>query len=120
MPTPDMPSPDLAANLPMLRVRLEEQREFRIEQLVDLAAEELAASEASGELPDGRVQSEVSALLAAAARQALSDIETALRRMDAGRYGTCLYCGVPIELARLLAVPQGALCGSCQKQVQRG
>lgn len=45
MPTPDVPHPDLAASLPLLRARLEEQREFRIEQLVELAAEELEVEE---------------------------------------------------------------------------
>jgi DnaK suppressor protein len=125
MPTPDVPHPDLAASLPMLRARLEEQREFRIEQLVELAAEELANEEvAAGQLavpqgeqasPQDRARDEMSALLAAGARQALADIESALRRMATGRYGTCLYCGVPIELARLYAVPQTALCASCQR-----
>jgi RNA polymerase-binding transcription factor DksA len=128
MPTPDMPHPELAASLPVLRARLEEQREFRIEQLVDLAAaelaaEELSAAEFSAVSPGPRpaapaadpARDQMTALLAAAARQALSDIESALRRMATGRYGTCLYCGVPIEMARLHAVPQTALCEACQR-----
>jgi RNA polymerase-binding transcription factor DksA len=116
MPTPDVPHPELATSLPVLRARLEEQREFRIEQLVDLAAEELAAEElASAAAAGERARDEMSALLAAAARQALADIENALRRMATGRYGTCLSCGVPIELPRLYAVPQTAFCESCQR-----
>ncbi len=121
MPTPDVPRPELAAGLPLLRARLEEQREFRIEQLVELASRELAvddltASDAAPTPAAGRPpRDEVSALLAAAARRALEDIEGALTRMDAGRYGMCLYCGVPIELARLYTVPQTALCAPCQR-----
>jgi DnaK suppressor protein len=119
MPTPDVPHPRLAASLPVLKARLEEQREFRIEQLVELAAEELADEElAHEELADTvatGTRDEMSALLAAAARQALADIESALQRMATGRYGTCLYCGVPIEMARLHAVPQTVLCEPCQR-----
>jgi DnaK suppressor protein len=119
--------PRLAASLPVLRARLEEQREFRIEQLVELAAEELATEELASAGPAARtrtlapeaageqVRDEMSALLTAAARQALADIESALQRMATGRYGLCLSCGLPIELARLAAVPQTALCAPCQR-----
>jgi RNA polymerase-binding transcription factor DksA len=115
MPTPDVPHPQLAASLPELKARLEEQREFRIEQLVELAAEELATEELADVAANAEQADEVSALLTAAARQALADIENALQRMATGRYGACLYCGVPIELARLYAVPQTVLCEPCQR-----
>jgi RNA polymerase-binding transcription factor DksA len=130
MPTPDKPHPDLAASLPLLRARLEEQREFRIEQLVDLAVEELAVEELATDAPgtegstgnkaNGQVHDEMSVLLAAAARLALTDIENALGRMATGTYGTCLSCGLPIELARLYAVPQTAQCASCQRDTSPG
>lgn len=120
-PTPDVPYPELAAHLPLLRARLEEQREFRIEQLVDLAAAEAAAGkpdggdgEHAGVTPEEQARDEIPALLAAGARRALADIEGALDRITAGRYGRCLCCGLPIELARLVAVPQTPLCGACQ------
>lgn len=120
-PTPDVPYPELAAHLPILRERLEEQREFRIEQLVDLAAAEAASGKpdaGDGEhacvTPEEQARDEIPALLAAGARRALADIEGALDRMAAGRYGRCLCCGLPIELARLIAVPQTPCCGSCQ------
>jgi DnaK suppressor protein len=116
MPTPETPHPQLATSLPVLRARLEEQRQFRIEQLVELAAEELAAEELADAAAAGEeARDEMSVLLAAAARQALADIETALQRMATGQYGACLYCGVPIELPRLYAVPQTALCEPCQR-----
>jgi DnaK suppressor protein len=120
-PTPDVPYPELAACLPQLRARLEEQREFRIEQLVDLAAAEAAAGkpdtgdgEHPGGTPEEQARGEIPALLAAGARRALADIEGALDRIAAGRYGRCLCCGQPIEPARLIAVPQTPLCGACQ------
>lgn len=126
MPTPDVPRPELAMSLPVLRTRLEEQREFRIEQLVELATRELAAEELTAAAapvgsPGGqRVRDELSMLLTTAARQALADIESALQRMDTGRYGMCLYCGAPVELARLYTVPQTALCAPCQRACVAG
>jgi DnaK suppressor protein len=115
-PTPDVPPAELAARLPQLRARLEEQREFRIEQLVDLAAAAAAAEtpDADGASPEEQTRGEIPALLADGARRALADIEGALDRMETGRYGRCLCCGMQIELARLYAVPQTALCGTCQ------
>ncbi len=121
MPTPDLPRPELATSLPLLRARLEEPREFRIEQLVELATQELATEElAAAVAPAGPfggqgARDELSVLLATAARQALSDIESALHRMDAGRYGMCLCCNAPIEIIRLYTVPQTALCEACQR-----
>jgi len=41
-------------------------------------------------------------------------IETALRRLDAGQFGTCPDCRCPIGNARLRALPFAALCVACQ------
>lgn len=48
--------------------------------------------------------------LALNARRILVQIEDALKRMDAGTYGTCDRCGDPIEPARLEALPYATLC----------
>jgi RNA polymerase-binding transcription factor len=104
MPTPDRRRPELLARLPELRARLEEQRRFLTEQLTGLE------TPLSG---DARTDSELQALLADANRRALGDVEVALHRMATGRYGTCLYCGVEIPLARLIAVPQVDACADC-------
>jgi DnaK suppressor protein len=110
IPTPDRPRPDLLASLPALRARLEEQRQFRLEQLAMLA-------EPAGE---GDGHREVAAVLAAGARQALADIETALDRMRSGRYGTCLRCAAPIPMERLDIIPETGLCGDCQRSATTG
>src|SRR5947207_1960312 len=54
--------------------------------------------------------------VAAAARQALDDIEAALDRMDAGRYGYCTGCDGAIPWERLEAIPQAPLCMRCQRR----
>jgi RNA polymerase-binding transcription factor DksA len=43
-------------------------------------------------------------------RDLLQKIERALKRMEAGTYGTCDRCGRPIEKARVKALPYVDLC----------
>jgi DnaK suppressor protein len=43
------------------------------------------------------------------ARNLLAQIDDAMRRMDAGTYGTCERCGESIELERLEALPYATL-----------
>jgi RNA polymerase-binding transcription factor len=52
--------------------------------------------------------------------QQLELVETALARLDAGTYGTCMRCGKPIAAARLEALPWAAYCIECQGLVDRG
>jgi DnaK suppressor protein len=50
----------------------------------------------------------------------LADIDAALQRMDSGRYGECVDCGVDIPLARLQAQPAAARCVACQEKLEAG
>jgi len=43
-------------------------------------------------------------------------IETALRRLEAGQFGTCSDCRCRISDARLRALPFAALCLACQER----
>jgi RNA polymerase-binding transcription factor DksA len=45
----------------------------------------------------------------------LKRIDTALMRISDGTYGTCLKCSDPISEARLMAVPDAALCKGCAR-----
>jgi DnaK suppressor protein len=119
-PTPDQPRPELLLSLPDLRARLEEQRQFRVEQIASLAGADnrpypvQIGADTSDIVPDS-AHSEVSAALLAGARQALADIETALYRILNGQYGDCLRCGAPIGMPRLRTVPQTVLCADCHR-----
>ncbi|HLL65328.1 MAG TPA: TraR/DksA family transcriptional regulator [Micromonosporaceae bacterium] len=107
-PVPDRPHPALLSGLPVLRAMLEEQRQFRLDQLAELAAE--------GEVAD-RARSEVTATLVAGARQALHDIDTALDRMLSGHYGLCTRCHGLISVERLYVLPQTGFCVDCQRHL---
>ena len=95
-----------------LRVILNEQRRFRIEQIGALAA--------AVPVPADDARDQITVALTVAACRALVDLERALERLDAGTYGTCQHCGCPIALERLYAVPQAALCGRCQRADESG
>ncbi len=54
------------------------------------------------------------------ARNLLSQIEDALRRMDEGTYGDCISCGRRIELERLDALPYTTQCMDCRRREETG
>lgn len=51
-------------------------------------------------------------------QRALEQVDSALARIASGVYGICERCGADIDFARLKAVPQAALCMSCQRMVE--
>jgi DnaK suppressor protein len=53
------------------------------------------------------------------ARSAIAEVEQALARLDAGTYGRCASCGEPIDLERLVALPETALCAACRSRPPR-
>jgi DnaK suppressor protein len=50
--------------------------------------------------------------------QSLGRIDDALRRLDAGTYGTCTECDGEISEARLTALPFAPLCRDCQQAIE--
>jgi len=46
----------------------------------------------------------------------LNDIDNALNKMDAGRYGKCEGCGCEISEPRLKVIPAARLCIVCQSK----
>ncbi|MEK7619778.1 MAG: TraR/DksA C4-type zinc finger protein [Patescibacteria group bacterium] len=47
--------------------------------------------------------------------KALRDVESALKMIDKGTYGTCKYCGQQIDERRILARPTSTSCIQCKK-----
>ncbi|MDI3496180.1 MAG: DnaK suppressor protein [Patescibacteria group bacterium] len=48
----------------------------------------------------------------------LSDIESALKRIENNTYGICKYCHKPIGEKRLMARPTAGACISCKTELQ--
>jgi DnaK suppressor protein len=48
----------------------------------------------------------------------LRDINNALDRIAKNKYGTCKYCGEPINKKRLLARPVASACVKCKTKLQ--
>lgn len=47
--------------------------------------------------------------------KALRDVESALKMIEKGTYGTCKYCGQKIDERRILARPTSTSCIQCKK-----
>jgi RNA polymerase-binding protein DksA len=93
----------------LLSVKAELQS--RIDRIHDHARDPLNADSAEQAAELGNVQ--VVAALESEAMQELTDIENALHRLDAGRYGVCAACGEDISKERLEARPASAECVDC-------
>lgn len=62
---------------------------------------------------------EISSQLAVVEGRELENIEYALERLKAGRYGVCEGCGTDIPTARLQALPYATTCIHCQRNAER-
>ncbi len=47
--------------------------------------------------------------------KSLKDIDGALKMIEAGTYGTCKYCKLPIDERRIAARPTSSSCIQCKK-----
>jgi RNA polymerase-binding protein DksA len=100
---------DIRNHLPEFRSALEQQRQFRVDQLRELGLESACSTTAADE---PRIQ--VAAAVRTAAEAALADIDAALQRLKNGSYGTCEQCETAIPLERLEMQPMSRLCIHCQ------
>ena len=62
---------------------------------------------------DSILERELADAGAVRAREAIADIEHALRRLAGGTYGSCEACGAELPRERLEAVPAARTCVSC-------
>ena len=112
--TPDEGSPDDGSALfERLRSDLEGDRAQLGGQLEDLAPDESTVGfDDEGFADSGQVAAEVgeARTLAAQLKEQLDDVESALRRLDDGTYGSCEVCGQPIGESRLEAMPATRWC----------
>ena len=101
---------------PQWRALLEARWQARLEELIELSlAYHVAAAACPDGAGDGSGQPEARALLhrAVAARRMLADVEEALGRLAAGRYGRCEQCGAEIPAGLLALIPETRYCPRC-------
>jgi DnaK suppressor protein len=100
---------------PRWRALLEARWQARLEELTELSL----AYHAAEDLPDGPADEpgprEAPMLLrrAVAARRRLEDVEEALARLAAGRFGRCEQCDSPIPAGLLTLIPEVRYCPRC-------
>jgi RNA polymerase-binding transcription factor DksA len=99
-------SAQLAARRAQVAARQGEQ------SFVDHAVTERAQDHIDVMQRDG--EREVDGMLSERDRVEVSNLSSALGRIDAGTYGMCIDCGVPIGFERLLAQPDAARCSACE------
>lgn len=98
------------SDLRAIKVDLEQQRRFRVEQLRVLTASIHRGAPTRADNPQGAVD----LALRAAATTVLANIDDALARITTNRYGLCQECGTAISLERLQALPMMSWCRPCQ------
>ena len=106
--------PGTAAATPVLdgpqwRALLEARWQARLEELTEVSlAYHSAADEQAG--------AQVLLRRAVAVRRKLEDVEEALRRLAAGRYGRCEQCGSPVPPGLLALIPEARYCPRCDAE----
>lgn len=80
----------------------------------DMEPGDIQFDEESGEGDTLNVERERDLAMSAQARAAVDEIDRALAKITAGKYGTCERCGTAIPKVRLKAVPYAALCVACK------
>jgi RNA polymerase-binding transcription factor DksA len=109
------------AALPRWRALLRARWQERLELVTELSLACHEAREAAADPGSGQYARRVAWLRAGAAshraaaeRLALAEIEAALARLAAGRFGWCQQCGTAITAARLAEIPQARYCPACE------
>jgi RNA polymerase-binding protein DksA len=89
------------------------------DERAELLAEARRSVNDLGDEAEGRREDEVRAAEQQRDAVELAEIDAALRRLDEGRYGECIDCGVAIPLPRLQARPSVARCIDCQQRYEK-
>lgn len=111
------------AELKRFRDILEEKRQTVINRAQETMAEDMMLD--ANDLPDEMdlasseyIQS-FTFRLRGRERVFLQKIDKALRKIDAGEFGTCEECEEPISIKRLEARPETSLCIRCKEDQER-
>ena len=104
---------------PRWRALLEARWQARVREVTELSlAYHVAAAAGPDDTGDGADQPETRVLLGrtVAARRKLADVEDALGRLAAGRFGSCEQCGSAIPAGLLASAPETRYCPRCDAE----
>ncbi len=104
---------------PYWRALLEARWQTRVREVTELSlAYHVALAAAPGDIGDGADQPEIRDLLhrTVATRRKLANVEDALDRLVAGRFGSCEQCGSAIPAGLLAAAPETRYCPRCDAE----
>jgi RNA polymerase-binding protein DksA len=88
---------------------------------LDEEVEEIGASDNHlAETATATLGREIDYTLGENSGQVLAAIDSALKRIDEGTYGTCVSCGDQIRYERLEATPWFSLCIDCKRKAEGG
>jgi RNA polymerase-binding protein DksA len=88
---------------------------------LDEEVEEIGASDNPlAETATATLGREIDYTLGENSGQVLAAIDSALKRIDEGTYGTCVSCGDQIRYERLEATPWVSLCIDCKRKAEGG
>lgn len=88
---------------------------------LDEEVEEIGASDNHlAETATATLGREIDYTLGENSGQVLAAIDSALKRIDEGTYGTCVSCGEEIRYERLEATPWASLCIDCKRKAEGG
>ena len=88
---------------------------------LDEEVEEIGASDNHlAETATATLGREIDYTLGENSGQVLAAIDSALKRIDEGTYGTCVSCGEQIRYERLEATPWVSLCIDCKRRAEQG
>ena len=112
----------MALDIPKIRAKLESEKQRLLDELEQLSEAGRPTEERREGSPFGKREEEATESLELERRLALeqgikaqlADIESALVKIEAGKYGRCEVCGKPIEPARLAVLPQARRCMNCK------
>jgi DnaK suppressor protein len=112
----------VALDIPKIRAKLESEKQRLLVELEQLSEAGRPTEERREGSPFGKREEEATESLELERRLALeqgikaqlADIENALAKIEAGKYGRCEVCGKPIEPARLEVLPQARRCMNCK------
>jgi DnaK suppressor protein len=100
--------------------KLTQEREQVLQDIARL--EETLKTEVDPDADEGDpdlVEREKAVALLQGLQRRMEAIDHALRHAQEGTYGICERCGLPIDPARLEAVPEATLCVQCKAIVER-